>query len=53
MDFGEPGMESEAFTDHHLNSHNRTGGVAQVVECLLSKCEVPSANRSPTKKKKK
>jgi hypothetical protein len=32
---------------------NRTGGVAEAVECLLCKCEVLNSNPSPTKKKKK
>jgi hypothetical protein len=27
-----------------------TGGVVQVVECLLCKCEILSSNSSPTKK---
>jgi hypothetical protein len=30
-----------------------TGGVIQVVKCLLCKCEVLSSNPSPTKMKKK
>jgi hypothetical protein len=31
----------------------RAGGVAKVVECLYSKCEVLSANHSNVKKKKR
>jgi hypothetical protein len=30
-----------------------TGGVAQVVECVLCKCEALNLNPSPTKKKRK
>jgi hypothetical protein len=29
-----------------------TGSIAQAVECLLCKCEAPSSNPSPAKKKK-
>jgi hypothetical protein len=34
-------------------SHKGAGGVAQVVECLPSKCKALSSNHSTSKKKKK
>jgi hypothetical protein len=34
-------------------THKRAGGVAQVIECLPSKCEALSSNPSTEKKKKK
>jgi hypothetical protein len=40
--------------DPHLQNNQKwTGGVAQVVECLLSKCKDLSSNLIPPKKKKK
>jgi hypothetical protein len=40
---------------HHLQITREkfTGGVAQTVECLLSKCEALSSNSSPTQRNKK
>jgi hypothetical protein len=35
-----------------ISNTKRAGGVAQVVECLLSKHEVLSSNSNTTKKKK-
>jgi hypothetical protein len=36
-----------------ITTTKRAGGLAQVVECLPRKCEVPSSNRNTAKKKKK
>jgi hypothetical protein len=33
--------------------YSRAGGVAQMIECLLSKCEALRSNPSTAKKKKK
>jgi hypothetical protein len=42
---------------HNISSQNNqgkmTGGVAQVIDCLLCKCKALSSNSSPTKVKNK
>jgi hypothetical protein len=35
------------------NRQNRTGGVAQMIECLPSKCKALSSNSSTAKKERK
>jgi hypothetical protein len=50
---GQPGQIISQDLIYKITTAKWTGGVAQVVECLVCKYEVLSSNPSPTKKKKK
>jgi hypothetical protein len=54
-DYGSKPAHTNNFQDSisKITREEWTGGVAQVVECLLCKCKVLNSNPSPTKKKER